>query len=220
MVWIQEKIVSYFGSSPQIVKNDFNYFKEIIKKLKQTDFFNDYNLIYRPHPLNSKSFLDESDTKLGDVVFHPNSENFYKIIHDKTIYIETIKNSDFIIGVNTSAMIESAYFDKPMILIDFKTNENNGLFFDNYHSVYLDNSKSKIGFGIIVDNENNLLKALKTTSNELEYKNKIKRFNREFINLNHKQKPSSKIFQIIDNNLKTKISFNNIIPPNNLLESK
>jgi hypothetical protein len=213
----EKKTVTYFGSSPQIIKNDFHYFSFVVSKLKTTDFFDNYNLIYRSHPLNSqfKNLKKNIDNKL--FVAYPNPENFDNIILDKKLYLEAIINSDFILGVNTSAIVESAFYLKPLILLNIQENEEDaGLFLETYHSRYLTSDNSGVGVGMVANNENELISSLSKLSVDQNYETAIKKFKKEFINFSSKDNPTNQIIKILNARLEKKFKSSNYLIPNEL----
>jgi hypothetical protein len=72
------------------------------------------NVIVRPHPLNSDQWSDASPADTGLAIFpqrgaDPVDES------SRTEYFDSIAHADAVVGVNTSALIESAILDRPAL---------------------------------------------------------------------------------------------------------
>lgn len=203
------KIV-YMGSSPQIVKNEAVFLLKLLKKIQIEDKFKICKFIYRPHPLSNtknksvKEINDELQELINIGVEIPLAKNsqdtneYIKNVFNKEDYLKTILESDILLGINTSAMIEASYFKKKIFIAPDNFDHGvEGLFSDTYHFSYLKNANLKMAksfnsiedFKENIDQEiNQILKAKENTSN----KNIETCWNDEFLNLKNKT-PSKEI---------------------------
>lgn len=209
----KRKIITYFGSSPQIVEDEFDYILDLVSLIKkQTNLF-DQNIIFkfRPHPLNiHKKYLDDinlfkqkiKNLKYQNIEIIPdlnpeNIDEFYKNIMNKKIYVDTMIESNLLIGVNTSAMVEANFYGKKIIQIPNELTLNHkGLFNNTYHSTYLNNSSTAAT--IQCNNfEDMILKITNVISNN-EISKVSQEFKKEFLNLSNK--PSKNLINLVNRN--------------------
>ena len=204
-----KKIITYLGSSSQIVADELEFFYKFLQKI-DPNILNDYQIIYRSHPLGiGKSQTDQIKNKIDKiknykVKFIPeldNISNFHNKILDKKLYTETIKKSDLLIGINTSAMIEANFFNKKVIQVPSNFEHNvSGLFNNTYHSKYL-GSGNQIAGAIKPINLKHFEELLKL--NDPKNKKLGQNYNRDFAKnfLNLEKFPSDNIFTNLKKNL-------------------
>tara|TARA_B100000073_G_C23738385_1_gene572961 strand:+ start:688 stop:2088 length:1401 start_codon:yes stop_codon:yes gene_type:complete len=111
-------LVTYLGSSANISKDE----KIIVEKLYEKFNKNDIQLIVRPHGANTDQF--ESINKKIKLI--PEKGELPDTDLSKKLMVETIKHSNFTIGINTTAMIDSIILGTPCISIvkkEFKYNQ-------------------------------------------------------------------------------------------------
>lgn len=206
-----KKTITYLGSSPQIVEDEFNFILSFLEELTQIGFdFLSNDFILRPHPLNLtkkliknprlieefKVNLDKYKVKIFPDIDPNNLKKFYEDILDKNIYISTFEKSNLLLGVNTSAMIEANYFNKKVLQIpNIFEKKFKGLFNDTYHSKYLDNNQTINSVVRCIDLLDLKIK-IEEILNQNQYQNEIdQNFKDNFLNL--KERPSKKISRLI-----------------------
>jgi hypothetical protein len=75
------------------------------------------NVVVRPHPLNGGEWRDRSlDNLPGVAVFPPGGADPVDD-QSRSDYFDTVAYSDAVVGVNTSALVESAIFDTPALAL-------------------------------------------------------------------------------------------------------
>jgi hypothetical protein len=75
----------------------------------------DANVVIRPHPLNSEQWRTASPDDLrGAVVFPPDGADPVAEAA-RADYFDSIAHADAVVGINTSALIESAILDRPAL---------------------------------------------------------------------------------------------------------
>jgi hypothetical protein len=73
------------------------------------------NVIVRPHPLNRSEWVDPGRAPVpGATVFPPNGADPVSD-RSKADYFDSVAHADAVVGVNTSALIESAIVDRPAL---------------------------------------------------------------------------------------------------------
>jgi hypothetical protein len=100
-------LVTYLGSAKNISKNEKMIVEKIFKKLSN----HGYQMIVRPHGSNSEQFLNLDE----DIKIIPTKGELPDTDDSKRLMIETLKYSDFTIGINTTAMIDSIILGTPCI---------------------------------------------------------------------------------------------------------
>ena len=101
----------YLGSSSKIAENEtwlINHLKEVL----------DIDIVARPHPANKRHFKD-----LPVTVF-PENPKLPETYWEKKELYNSIYHSEFVIGVNTSAMIDAIMIGKPCIALMSKEYED------------------------------------------------------------------------------------------------
>jgi hypothetical protein len=71
------------------------------------------NVIVRPHPLNADEWLDPSLEQASGVAIFPPGGADPVDDSSRADYFDSISHADAVVGVNTSALIESAILDRP-----------------------------------------------------------------------------------------------------------
>jgi hypothetical protein len=72
------------------------------------------SVVIRPYPLNGKEWRDASVADLPGVVVFPSGGADPVDEQSRTDYFDSIVHADAVVGVNTSALIESAILDRPV----------------------------------------------------------------------------------------------------------
>lgn len=199
-------IITYLGSSSQIIENEFFFIFEFFEKLSKRELFYSFNYIIRLHPLSldkvmKKGKVDKNIqslilklTKFKNISFLPRIENFKNDIHDKSIYLSNIFHSFSLIGLNTSAMIESVFFSKnlyiPEINKNFEKKLTKSLFTNTFHFKYLNNGNNTSSIAKTINDIDDIFK----DNSNLDLLNKFKA---NFLNLDNY--PSQKILDYLEN---------------------
>ncbi len=102
-------LVTYLGSSVNISKNEKFIVENLYEKLNK----NNMQLIVRAHGSN----IDQFKNINKKIKFIPENGELPDTDQSKKLMIETIKHSDFTIGINTTAMIDSIILGTPCIAI-------------------------------------------------------------------------------------------------------
>ena len=114
----KKPLVTYLGSSVNISKNEKFIVENIYEKLK----IKGIQLIVRPHGANADQFKNINP----EIKIIPSKGGLPDTDLSKQLMVETIKYSDFSIGINTTAMIDSIILGTPCIAIvkeEFKFNQ-------------------------------------------------------------------------------------------------
>ena len=199
-------IITYLGSSSQIIENEFFFIYEFLEKLSKRKLFCNFNFIIRLHPLSLERVIKNGKldkniqslifklTKFKNISFLPNIENFNKEIHDKSIYLSNIFYSYSLIGLNTSAMIESVFFSKnlyiPKINEDYEKKLTESLFTNTFHFKYLNNGNNRTSIAKTINDIDDIF--MDNTNLDL-----LNNFKANFLNLDNY--PSQKIIDYLEN---------------------
>jgi hypothetical protein len=84
------------------------------------------NIIIRPHPLNSAEWVDCALAGLSGVAVFPPGGADPVDLASRTDYFDSLEHADAVVGVNTSALIESAIVDRPALAFpapDFRSSQ-------------------------------------------------------------------------------------------------
>lgn len=119
---------------------DSDYFKAINSLINNKDLIeiarkHDYKIIFKPHPM-VYSYIDLFDT------------NEYVEIDENSTYQELFKDSDLLITDYSSIAFDFSYMKKPVIYYQYSDDYN---FKEGYFKY------KSMGFGEIIDNENDLI---------------------------------------------------------------
>ncbi len=99
-------IILYLGSSKTIVEDE----RWVIEK-KRNELSSKFQLIVRPHPVNFQWF-ENSNFKMDGVWIIPSKGDLPKDDKSMQLMYDMVYHSDFVTGINTSAMIESLLLGK------------------------------------------------------------------------------------------------------------
>ena len=119
-----KSLVTYLGSSRNISKNEKIIVENLYHDLKKKDI----QLIVRPHGANSIQFKNLN----SNIRLIPSNGELPDSIESKSLMMETLKYSDFTVGINTTAMIDSVILGTPCISIvkdEFKHNQSSTIHF-------------------------------------------------------------------------------------------
>lgn len=110
----------YLCSSPFIAPNEVDFVKDWIKGLRASSNskLKNINILIRPHPQNAAQWEEVSQNDLGPgVTLYPRKgENPVKSEQEAT-YFDSIFHSVGVFGINTSGMVESSIFEKPVFTV-------------------------------------------------------------------------------------------------------
>jgi len=108
------KYLLYLGSGVSIVSDDTENVIKIAKALQSNPELSNIYLLVRPHPYNADAWKDFHADHIhvwpGELVMPITDEARQEFFH--ALYF-----SEAVMGVNTSAMLESAILDKPCVTI-------------------------------------------------------------------------------------------------------
>ena len=102
--------VLYLGSSPFIAPDEVPFVMRWLRFLREhTDpAIRQLGVLIRPHPQNAAQWNDVDVSSLGRVAIHPRGGEDPVNDAAKSLYYDSIHHSAGVVGINTSALIESA----------------------------------------------------------------------------------------------------------------
>jgi len=102
--------VLYLGSSPFIAPDEVPVVMRWLRFLREhaDPTIRQLGVLIRPHPQNAAQWNDVNVSSLGAVAVHPRSGDDPVTNTAKSLYYDSIHHSTGVVGINTSALIESA----------------------------------------------------------------------------------------------------------------
>lgn len=174
----EKQYILYICSSPFITPNEVNFVEKWIKSIRECDDLNIRNMaiLVRPHPQNAEQWKEVDFSCFESVSIYPRSGA--NPVHDesKADFYHSMYYSSAVMGINTSAMIESGILGKPCFTIvadDFRSTQEGTL-----HFHYL----AEGGLLFISNHFNEHIKQLREVLNGDEsYLERIKIFIKDFV---------------------------------------
>jgi len=133
----EQEYILYVCSSPFIAAHEVFVVKKLIEILRTSENqkLKQVQLLVRPHPQNAKQWMELEGTFDERSVIYPKAGQYVLTDDSKELYFHSLLFSKLVIGINTSAMVESSIFKKPVLTITlpefFETQEG------TYHFHYL-----------------------------------------------------------------------------------
>src|SRR3989344_3544822 len=124
-------IFTYLGSSANIAKDETAVVLNLKKSLEGSPDkkARSAQMIFRPHQANMavyENFPEENG------IFHFPKGRIKDPVETERLYYETLIHSDFLLGINTSAMLEAIILDRPVVSYltdEFKTTQSDAQHF-------------------------------------------------------------------------------------------
>lgn len=106
--------VLYLCSSRYIARDENLFVQELYRSLQQSEYRDRFQLLVRPHPLNAQIWQNANP---DEFCIWPKDSKWTDLDDVKQEYFNSIYHSSAVVGINTSAFLESAILDKPCITI-------------------------------------------------------------------------------------------------------
>jgi hypothetical protein len=106
--------VLYLCSSPFIARDETLFVKQLADALNGSAGRGKIGLLVRPHPTNAAIWDGFEDDRM---VIWPRGGEYVDIPQARQNYYDSIYHSSAIVGVNTSAMVETTILDKPCLTV-------------------------------------------------------------------------------------------------------
>lgn len=104
----------YLCSSRGMIQNEVGFIQDLASELARTPATRDLSILVRPHPLNTLNW-DAHDHQ--NITVWPVNGEFTDTEEARQRYHQTLANCSLTLGINTSAMIETAIMDKPCLSV-------------------------------------------------------------------------------------------------------
>jgi hypothetical protein len=113
------RMILYVCSSRFIAERERAVVESWVRALRAVDdpALATANVIVRPHPLNLAEWLDPGFAELPGVAVFPRGGADPVDNAARTDYFDSIANADAVVGINTSALVESAILDRPALAL-------------------------------------------------------------------------------------------------------
>jgi hypothetical protein len=121
------KYILYLCSSQSIVNNETISIDRWINRMRKSkrDKLNEYSIIIRPHPKQEEIWNDYDISQYKNCTIYPLKRNFSKGFEDaKNSFFDSLYYSEFVVGVNTTSMIEAGILKKPVFTLVPKENSS------------------------------------------------------------------------------------------------
>ncbi len=128
------EFILYVGSSPFIAPEEVKFVEKWIEKIRasRNDKISRLGILIRPHPQNAKQWDSVDLSHYGNVAIYPRGGANPVDEESKRDYYDSIYHCEAVVGINTSAMVESAILNKPVFTIvtpEFETTQEGTLHF-------------------------------------------------------------------------------------------
>ena len=107
-------IFTYLGSSANIAKDETAVVLKLKKSLEESPDkkARSAQMIFRPHQANTEIYEKFPES---NGIFHFPKGRIKDPVETERLYYDTLIHSDFVLGINTSAMLEAIILDKPVV---------------------------------------------------------------------------------------------------------
>jgi hypothetical protein len=106
-VLTKSKYILYLGSSSNIAEDESNILRSIAEEIKQCNL--DLKILFKPHPAYHEKY---SSLSIEGVVLIPKSFGLTESLEDIVNFKHLVGRSEFVLGINTSGMLDSIMLGK------------------------------------------------------------------------------------------------------------
>jgi hypothetical protein len=110
----EKPFVLYLCSSPFIARDETSFVKQFADALNERAGRGKIGLLVRPHPTNAAIWDGFEDARM---TIWPRGGEYVDVPHARANYYDSIYHSSAVMGVNTSAMVETTILDKPCLTL-------------------------------------------------------------------------------------------------------
>lgn len=113
--------VLYVGSTASISapEAEVQFVREWMRRLRSgPPATRELAVLIRPHPFNAAVWTTADISGLGDVVIWPRGGSNPVDADDREDYFDSLSHAAAVVGINTSAMIEAAILDRPVLTVE------------------------------------------------------------------------------------------------------
>jgi hypothetical protein len=126
--------ILYLCSSPFIAPDEVGFVRGWIEQLRSSgdQVLNNIGILVRPHPQNAKQWNDVDFSCFNNVVIYPRAGANPVEESSMAEFYDSMYYSKAVVGINTSAMIESGILSKPVLTVrspEFKGTQDGTLHF-------------------------------------------------------------------------------------------
>jgi hypothetical protein len=111
-----DKYLLYIGSSKNIAKDESWVISLLLEKLKERNSacISKIKILVRPHPANFDIY---NMIKSNDILVYPEKGSLPEFDDQESDIVNSMKHAELVVGLNTSAFIDSIIMDKPTFSI-------------------------------------------------------------------------------------------------------
>jgi hypothetical protein len=110
----ESPFVLYLCSSPFIARDETSFVKRLADALNERTERREIGLLVRPHPTNAAIWGGFKDDRM---IIWPRGGEYVDVPQTRQNYYDSIYYSSAVMGVNTSAMVETTILDKPCLTV-------------------------------------------------------------------------------------------------------
>jgi len=107
----------YLCSSPFIAPDEVGFVREWVRRLREDPVLGEFGVLVRPHPQNAAQWRGVDLSELGEAVVFPKGGANPVDTRSKADFFNSIHHCEAVVGVNTSALIESAVVGRPVFTV-------------------------------------------------------------------------------------------------------
>ncbi len=111
-----DKYLLYIGSSRNIAKDESWIIRKLLEKIKEINStsISKIKILVRPHPANYNIY---NDIRCHEIVVYPENGSLPEFNDQESDFINSMKYAELVVGLNTSALIDSIIINKPTFSI-------------------------------------------------------------------------------------------------------
>ena len=181
--------ILYACSSPFIgTKKEVSFVREWLTNLRSRGL-NELSVLIRPHPQNAQIWDTVDLSEFGNVTIYPRKGANPITSDAKADFFDSIAHSSGVVGINTSAQIESAVIGRPVLTVE--------------HPLFAETQRGTLHYHLLVkhgllltasDFPEHITQIQTILENPDETRERVSNFSKFFVHPRSQDKPSAEIF--------------------------
>jgi hypothetical protein len=185
--------VAFLGSSPFIAPNgiEVEFVRRWVQALRAAESpVRDVGVLVRPHPQNGEPWRDADLSGLGDIAVWPRAGADPVDATSRSDFHDSLEYCAAVVGINTSALIESAVVGRPVLTIlaqEFKDTQEGTIHFEHLR---------RAGGGVLLEAsgfEENIAQLASALKGEDGFAERNRNFLQAFVRPHGLQRPAAPI---------------------------
>ena len=124
----------YLCSSRKIARHEVEFVERWIGEVRSDERLRDFGVVVRPHPYHAEQWHGHDLSALGEAAVWPRERIEPTDTESASDFFDSIHHSDAVVGVNTSALIETTIVGRPVLSLlapEFEQSQEGTLHFDH-----------------------------------------------------------------------------------------